>query len=213
MSCVSTRQTSWLTTKHMSCVSTLRCAQCSQPTERKPQRGAAEGRPPLWRRPKAASFVLAVNTGHILVLRRKTCALLRAKTSALLRRKTCAVLAARASLSPGASQFETVAKNSTFIFLELRAAPEPPQALPKLLQTLPEALPGPPSSKSSVSLKREATFSAKVAFCVDETRVWHTPADPPDPADRRSEVRPRPSLPHAPGVRMTAVTTNSLKLL
>ena len=32
--------------------------------------------------PKAASLVLAVNTGHILVLRRKTCALLRAKTSA-----------------------------------------------------------------------------------------------------------------------------------
>ena len=44
---------------------------------------------------RAASFVLAVNTGHILVLRRKTCALLRAKTSVLLRRKTCAVLRAR----------------------------------------------------------------------------------------------------------------------
>ena len=43
-----------------------------------------KGRPPLWRRPKAASSVLAVNTGHILVLRRKTCAILRAKTSALL---------------------------------------------------------------------------------------------------------------------------------
>ena len=39
--------------------------------------------------------VLAVSTGHILVLRCKTCALLRAKTSALLRRKTCAVLRAR----------------------------------------------------------------------------------------------------------------------
>ena len=48
--------------------------------------GAAEGRPPF-----VVSFVLAVNTGHILVLRRKTCALLRAMTSALLRRKTCAV--------------------------------------------------------------------------------------------------------------------------
>ena len=35
--------------------------------------GAAEGRPPF-----VVSFVLAVNTGHILVLRRKTCALLRA---------------------------------------------------------------------------------------------------------------------------------------
>ena len=56
---------------------------------------AAEGCPPLWRRPKAASFVLALNTGHILLLRRKTCALLRAKTSALLRRMTWAVLRAR----------------------------------------------------------------------------------------------------------------------
>ena len=46
-------------------------------------------------RPKAIFFVLAVTTGHILVLRRKTCALLRGKTSALLRRKTCAVLRAR----------------------------------------------------------------------------------------------------------------------
>ena len=43
---------------------------------------------------------------------------------------------------------------------------------------------------------------AKVAFRVHETRVWDTP---PDPADRRSEVWPRPSLPHAPGVRMTVV--------
>ncbi len=67
----------------------------SEPTQRKPQRGAAEGRPPLWRRPKAASFVLALNTGHASLLRRKTCALLRAKTSALLRRKTRAVMRAR----------------------------------------------------------------------------------------------------------------------
>ena len=46
-------------------------------------------------RPKAASFVLVVSMGHILVLRCKTCSLLRAKTSALLRSKTCAVLRAR----------------------------------------------------------------------------------------------------------------------
>ena len=45
--------------------------------------------------PFVASFVLAVNTGHVLVLRRKTCALSRTKTSALLRRKTWAVLRAR----------------------------------------------------------------------------------------------------------------------
>ena len=55
-----------------------------------PQRRAAFGRPPF-----VVSLVLAVNTRHILVLRRTTCALLRAKTSALLRRKTWAVLRAR----------------------------------------------------------------------------------------------------------------------
>ena len=31
--------------RHLSCVSTVRYAQCSEPTQRKPQRGAAEGRP------------------------------------------------------------------------------------------------------------------------------------------------------------------------
>ena len=59
--------------------------------------GRPKAAPLLWWRPKAASFVLAVNTGHILVWRRKTCALLRAKTSALLRRKTCALLRAKTS--------------------------------------------------------------------------------------------------------------------
>ena len=59
MSCVSTRQMSWLSTRHMSCISTLRYAQCSQPTQRKPQRGG---------RPKAASFVLALSKAHVLAL-------------------------------------------------------------------------------------------------------------------------------------------------
>ena len=56
---------------------------------------------------------------------------------------------------------------------------------------------------------------AKVAFRVNETLVWHTAPDRPDPADPADwchQVPPRPSLPHAPGVRMTAVITNSLKL-
>ena len=48
-----------------------------------------------YRTHKRKNTYLALNTGHILLLRRKTCALLRAKTSALLRRKTCAVLRAR----------------------------------------------------------------------------------------------------------------------
>ena len=41
---------------------------CSETIQRKPQRGAAEGRPPLWRRPKAASFALALNKAHVLAL-------------------------------------------------------------------------------------------------------------------------------------------------
>ena len=47
--------------------------------------------------------VLAASTGHILVLRCKTCALLRAKTSALLRRKTCAVLRPLPKIRPDLS--------------------------------------------------------------------------------------------------------------
>ena len=35
MSCVSTRQMSWLSARHMSCVSTIRYAQCSEPTQRR----------------------------------------------------------------------------------------------------------------------------------------------------------------------------------
>ena len=52
----------------------------------------------------------------------------------------------------------------------------------------------------------------KVAFRVSETILFSTPADPadpPDPADLDKmgpEPALRPSLPHAPGARMTAVT-------
>ena len=78
-SCVSTRQMSWLSTRHIP-IFTAKTKEAA--FGRLHKGGAAFGRPTL-----VVSFVLAVNTGHILVLRRKTCALLRAKTSALLRRK------------------------------------------------------------------------------------------------------------------------------
>ena len=86
---------SWLPTRHMSCVSTIIYAQCSEPMQRRRPSAAClhkggELRPP----PFVFSFALALNTGHILLLRRKTCALLRAKTSAFLRRRTRAVLRA-----------------------------------------------------------------------------------------------------------------------
>ena len=88
MSCVSTRQLSWLSTAHVLHLNTKISPVFTANTKETTKGGVAEGLPPLWRRPKAASFVLAVNTGHIFVLRRKTCALLKAQTSALLKR-TC----------------------------------------------------------------------------------------------------------------------------
>ena len=137
---------------------------CSEPIQRwRPSAATTKGgglRPP----PFVVSFVLAVNTGHILVLRRKTCALLRAKTSALLRRKTCAVLAARASLSPGASQFETVAKNSTFRFLE----GSPLKRGSKTSVSHERAA----SGESSVSLKENPTVHRKVAFRLSGRRLF-----------------------------------------
>ena len=81
------------------CLNTKICAvftgNTNETTKGTTKGGRPKAAPPLWRQPKAASFVLAVNTGHILVLRRKACALLRAKISARLRGKTCAVLRAR----------------------------------------------------------------------------------------------------------------------
>ena len=98
MSCVSTRQMSWPSTRHMSYVSTLRYVQCSQPTQRKAQRGGGQRPPPLVEATEGR-FLCVGCTGHIFVLRRKTCALLRAKTSALLRRKTCALFRANTKVA------------------------------------------------------------------------------------------------------------------
>ena len=83
-----------LNTAHVLRLSTKICPVFTANTKeaafgRRHKGGAAFRRPPF-----VVSFVLAVSTGRILVLRRK-CALLRAKTSALLIRKTCGVLRAR----------------------------------------------------------------------------------------------------------------------
>ena len=45
----------------------------------------------------------------------------------------------------------------------------------------------------------------------NETPSSNTPGNPADLPDWCHQVPLRPSLPHAPGVRMTAITTNSLK--
>ena len=67
---------------------------CSEPIQRIPQRGAAEGRPPLWWRPKAATFVLALNKAHVLAL--NTAHVLRLNKADVLRlnNKICPVFRA-----------------------------------------------------------------------------------------------------------------------
>ena len=60
-----------------------------------------------------------------------------------------------------------------------------------------------------VSTRRD--FFAKVVFGVSERPLWDTATDPPDPPDPPDPVDPvpepglGPSLPHAPGSRMTVV--------
>ena len=108
--CIGSEQSTWPSSQHSTCLASqqgrrlgsqqgtcLTSQHKDMPSVHSQHKGNQKGgrpkaAPPLWRRPKAASFVLAVNTGHIVVLRRKICALLSAKTSALLRRKTHAVL-------------------------------------------------------------------------------------------------------------------------
>ena len=66
--CIGSEQSTCPSSQHSTCLASQqgRCA------------AASFGRPPF-----VVSFVLAVSTGYILVLRRKTCALLRAKADAL----------------------------------------------------------------------------------------------------------------------------------
>ena len=54
-------------TQDMCCVE-LGHVLCSEPIQRKPRRGLAEARPPMWWRPEAAASVLALNKAHVLVL-------------------------------------------------------------------------------------------------------------------------------------------------
>ncbi len=61
MSCVSTRQMFWLSTRRMSCVSTVRYAQCSEPAAS--TKGGGLRLPPF-----AVSFVMALNKAHVLAL-------------------------------------------------------------------------------------------------------------------------------------------------
>ena len=96
---------------------------CSEPIQRKPQRGAAEGRPPLWRRPKAASFVLALNKAHVLAL--NTAHVLRLNKADVLALNKAHIMRLNTKICP-------VFKFSYF------------QLLPELLRTLPKLLREPP---------------------------------------------------------------------
>ena len=57
---------------HVLRLNTKICPVFAANTKETTKGGRPKAAPPLGRRPKAASFALALNTGHILVLRRKT---------------------------------------------------------------------------------------------------------------------------------------------
>ena len=88
-------------------------------------------------------------------------------------------------------------------------------SLPQGLFFLKKSLFPQKSQPTSLSLPQGLFFPQKVTFLRPlrtESAFWHAaaiPPDPPDPADL-PEMGPepalRPCLPHAPGVRMTAVT-------
>ena len=65
---------------HVSRLNTKICPVFTANTKETTKGGRPKADPPLWRRPMAASFVLAVNIGHILVLRRRTCVLSRVES-------------------------------------------------------------------------------------------------------------------------------------
>ena len=124
--------------------------------------------------PFVVSFVLALNTGHILLLRRKTCALLRAKTSALLRRKTCAVLRARTCalfrltlLSPG-SDCRRGAKWVQNLVFRTRL-----------------------SNKSQKNIERERSKVTKYCYLHQLRAILNSLPDPPDLHDLVSETAAR----------------------
>ena len=84
--CLASQQgdVSALNKAHVLRLNTKICPVFTANTKEATKGGRPKAAAPLWRRPKAASFVLAVNTGHLLVLRRKTCALLRANIICLV---------------------------------------------------------------------------------------------------------------------------------
>ena len=76
-----------------------------------------------------------------------------------------------------------------------RSSPDPPKAAP----VPPRTRPVPPKALGT-------PWEGKVWFHLGERPLWDTAGDPPDPADPLDLVPGPglgPSLPHAPGARMT----------
>ncbi len=68
-------------------------------------KGAAEGRPPLWRRPKAASFALALIKAHVLAL--NTAHVLCLNKADVLALNKAHVLRLNTKICPASSQMYT----------------------------------------------------------------------------------------------------------
>ncbi len=93
---------------------------CSEPMQRKPQRGAAEGRPPLWRRPKPASVVLALNKARVLAL--NTAHVLLLNKADVLALNTAHVLCLNSKICPVFSQSY---RTTCFVFFKPLSAKTP----------------------------------------------------------------------------------------
>ncbi len=95
-----------------------------------------------------------------------------------------------------------------------RAGPEPAKALQKLLQTLPQALPGPLRAMPRFGGVQGRSGLALTVKTRGFRTIWNSspePREPPEPGKWWQDPRLGPPIPHAPGARMTAVTQTPSK--
>ena len=175
------------------------------------------------------------------LLRAKTSALLRRKTCAVLRARTCALFTANTITPsqifprglPELPQRPPDHPGADTNVLSLRLPPKlspdvfstfwgtshaKPSVLRRFLEGNCLKMVSKPSISHETSLKKSkkhnarATSGSFLLACATNLNDFGTqPLEPLEPRNRFHGPLLRPSLPHAPGVRMTVVKTNSLK--